>query len=307
MANYTPPGPGRYVPSHTGYGPNAWSMPQKGTPTAGLDPNQRNAYTAVTDMLKEFGLESLAPKILGYVQQGYDSNTIGYELQQTAEWKTRFAANEVRKKKGLPVLSPQEYIATERSYRQIMSSAGVPKGFYDSTKDFQKFLEDDIAPQEVQSRVQAATDFVNRKSPQELALFKKWYTTGDMIAYALDPNRAAPLVGKAFQAATIAGQAGAQGLGISKGFAETLAGDGVTRDAAQQGFALIAGEQANANKLASIAGDKQFTTEDLAKETFQSNQKIAERRQKLASQERGRFSGASGATQGSLSKNSGGL
>ena len=292
----------------SGSGLPTWSRPQPATPTAGMTGSQRNAYTAVVDMLKEFGLESLAPKILGYVQQGYDSNTIGYELQQTSEWKTRFAANETRKKNGLPVLSPQEYIATERSYRQIMQSAGVPSGFYDSQKDFQKFLEMDVSPQEVQSRVQAATDFVNRKDPRELAVFKKFYTTGDMIAYALDPKRAAPLVGKAFQAATIAGQAATQGVaGVDKAMAEGLAADGVSREAAQQGFSLIAGEQGNANKLSSIYGEDGFTTSDLVNETFRANNDVAQRRKTLASRERGSFSGSSGVGQGSLNKNSGGL
>jgi hypothetical protein len=277
------------------------------TPTAGLSGAQRNAYTAVQDMLTEFGLQALAPKILGFVQQGFDSNTIGYELQQTNEWKTRFAANETRKKKGLPVLSPQEYIATERSYRQIMSNAGVPAGFYDQPTDFKKFLEDDISPEEVNNRVKAATDFVNRADPQEMAQMKKFYTTGDMIAYALDPARAQPLVGKAFQAATIAGQAAEQGLQIGKGLSESLAGEGVTRDQAQQGFSLIAGEKDNANKLASISGQDGFTTEDLVNETFRANSAVADRRKKLASQERGRFGGSSGIGSSSLSQGSGSL
>ena len=280
---------------------------QTNTPTAGLDPSQRNAYTAVIDMLKEFGLESLAPKILGYVQQGYDSSTIGYELQQTSEWKTRFAANETRKKNGLPVLSPQEYIATERSYRQIMQNAGVPAGFYDQTSDFQKFLENDVSPDEVNNRVKAATDFINRKDPQELAIFKKFYTNGDMIAYALDPTRAQPLVGKAFEAATIAGQAQTQGISIDKGLAEGLAGDGITRDQAQQGFGLIAQEQGNANKLSSIYGQDGFTTSDLVNETFRADASVANRRKKLASQERGNFSGTSGIGATSLSQGSGAL
>jgi hypothetical protein len=279
----------------------------RNTEISALSGDQRNAYTAVQQMLKEFGLESLAPKILGYVKEGFSSDTIAVQLQETAEWKRRFAANEARVKKGLPVLPPQEYIQTERAYRQIMQSAGVPAGFYDSQSDFERFLSDDVAPQEVQSRVQAATEFVNRANPQELAFMKSRYTTGDLIAFALDPDRAAPLVGKAFQAATIGGQASAQGLQIGRDLAEGLAADGVSREAAMQGFSIIAGEQPNANKLAAISGTDGFTTEDLVQETFRSDSVVAQRRQKLASQERGRFSGSSGVGQGSLGKTSGGL
>src|SRR4249919_2477702 len=130
--------------------------------TAALSGPDKNAYNAVLDMLTEFGLQSLAPHILGYIKNGYDSSTISYELQQTKEWKTRFAANEIRAKQGLSVLSPQEYIQTERSYRQIMQNAGVPAGFYDQSSDFTDFLAKDISPQEINDRVKAATDFVNR-------------------------------------------------------------------------------------------------------------------------------------------------
>ena len=304
---YTPPGTGRNV-TRTGYQPNAWSRPQSDSPVSGLDNNQRNAYVAIQNMLKQFGLESLAPKILSYVKQGYSSDTISVQLQETKEWKQRFAANEVRVKKGLPVLSPQEYIATERAYRQIMQNAGVPSGFYDSTKDFQSFLEKDISPEEVNNRVKAATDFVQRADPKEVARMKQWYTTGDMIAFALDPKRAQPLVGKAFQAATIAGQADQQGVrGLDKRTAESLAGEGVSREQAQQGFGLIAGEQDNANRLASIYGQGKFSTGDLVDEVFRADASVAERRRRLASQERGSFSGSGGAGRGSLAKNSGGV
>lgn len=304
----------RQVPSRPGYTGGSWTRPTPPPPppkdTLGdnLTGSQRDAYAAIQDMLKQYGLDTLAPKILQFVRNGYASDTIAYELQQTSEWKKRFAANETRVKKGLPVLSPQEYIATERAYRQIMSQAGVPAGFYDSTNDFQKFLENDLSPQEIQNRVQAATDFVNRKDPKELAAMRKFYTSGDLIAYALDPNRAAPLVGKAFQAASIAGQASAQGINdVDKALAESLAGNNISREQAQQGFSLIASEKGNANKLAQISGEGGFTTADLAAETFTASSQVAERRKKLASQERGRFSGASGVGKGSLSKNSGGL
>lgn len=296
----------------SGYQPATFTSPgplsrTSDTAIKGLSGAQRNAYSAVQQMLKEFGLEALAPKILDFVKNGYSSDTISVELQNTAEWKKRFAANEARVKAGLPVLSPQEYIATERSYRQIMQATGVPVGFYDSPSDFQKFLEMDVSPQEVQTRVQSATDFVNRADPNELAAMKQFYTTGDLIAFALDPKKAAPLVGKAFNAATIAGQANAQGLQIDQSLAEGLAGEGVNRQQAQQGFSLIAGEQPNANKLAAISGESGFTTEDLVNETFRSDNATAEKRKRLASQERGRFSGQSGIGQGSLTRNSGGL
>src|SRR5665647_935497 len=134
-------------------------------PFGGLEGADRDAFVAITETLKAYGLETLAPAVLGFIQQGYSSDTVGVLLQQTDAYKTRFAANESRRQKNLPVLSPAEYLATERSYRQVMSAAGLPIGFYDNPSDFQAFLENDVSPVEVQDRVQSATDMVSKLDP----------------------------------------------------------------------------------------------------------------------------------------------
>ena len=94
-----------------------------------------------TQMFNNYGLGTLAPKITEYVQQGFSPDTVTLKLQETPEYKQRFAGNESRRKSGLSVLSPKEYLATEDAYRQIMRSTGLPKGFYDSPDDFSKFIE----------------------------------------------------------------------------------------------------------------------------------------------------------------------
>ena len=115
---------------------------------------------------------SLAPKILSYVQNGMSADTIAIELQNTSEYKQRFGANDARVKAGLPALSPSEYLATERSYRQIMQAAGMPLGFYDdSPNDFSRWLEMDVSPTEVKARVDAASEAINNALP------KPWTTS----------------------------------------------------------------------------------------------------------------------------------
>jgi hypothetical protein len=274
--------------------------------TASLSGPDKNAYVAIQQMLAQFGLDSLAPHILDYIKNGYDATTIQYELQQTPEWKKRFAANETRAKNGLPVLSPQEYIATERAYRQIMTDAGLPKGFYDSSSDFTQWIAADVSPTEIQSRVKAASDLVQNADKGTLDYFKQFYSTGDIIAYALDQKRAAPLVGKQFEAAKIGGAAADQGLALGQQTAEALASAGLSGDQAKQGFSQVAQEKAASDNLASIYGQQHLTTDQLATDMFIGDAQVAAQRQKLASQERGSFSGASGIGQGSLSRNTGG-
>lgn len=272
----------------------------------GLTGADRDAAVALTQLFKSYGLESLAPAIIGFIKQGYSADTVAVMLVETDEYKKRFVANDARLKKGLPALSPKEYLATESAYREIMQSSGVPRGFYDQPADFEKWLADDVSPSEIKTRVDAATDMVTSLDPNTLAEFKRFYTSGDIVAFALDQKRAAPLVGKAFEAAKVAGAAANQGLRIDVGTAESLAAAGVNRQQAQQGFGFIADEQDNVDKLADIGGVDRLTQSDLVNEVFFDNADVAEKRRKLASQERGRFSGSSGVGGSSLSTSGGG-
>ena len=265
----------------------------------------RDAFLALKNIFDSYGLGSLAPDIVNYLQNGYSADTIGVLLQSTTAYKKRFAANEARVKKGLPALSPQEYLATETAYRQVMRAAGLPSGFYDKNDDFQKFLENDVSPQEIQSRVTQASNFIESASAEQKALFSQWYTKGDMVAYALDPQRAAPLVGKAFTTAQIGGEAVSHGLGIDQNMAETLAEKGVTADQASQGFGVIQSTLGNDQKLAAMSGDT-ITGYDAMREVFLNDASVANRRDRLASQERARFGGSSAVGSGSLGKTSAG-
>lgn len=273
--------------------------------TKGLTGDQKNAFTALNSLFTNYGLGTLAPKIVDFIKQGYSADTINLLLQQTTEYKQRFKANEVRRAKGLPVLSPAEYLATETAYRQIMRASGLPKGFYDQPQDFQKFLEQDVSPTEIQSRVQAAADFIDSASPEEKAVFGKWYTNGDMIAYALDPNRAAPLVEKAFRTSQVGGAAAQQGLDINKELAQSIAETGVNEQQASQGMAMVANTIGNDQKLAAISGDS-INAYDLMRETFLNDQTVTTKRDRLASQERARFGGSSAVGSGSLGSSSSG-
>jgi hypothetical protein len=269
---------------------------------ASLTGPQRDAAAAVMAVFRQFGLESLASKIVQYVRDGYAPDTVSLLLQDTPEYQQRFSANAARIKAGLPALSPAEYIATERAYMQVLSKWGVPAGFYDSASDLQKFLELDLSPVELDSRAQNAMEFINRADPQQKAFFEQYYTKGDMVAFALDPKRAEPLVGKAFRASEVGGAAAAQGLGISQLTAERLAGQGVTAAQARQGFGLVASDKPAASALSAIyAGTEDAVTEeDLIASIFESDAESTKKVKKLASRERATFGGSSGINTTSL-------
>jgi hypothetical protein len=180
-----------------------------------LSGDNRDAYLALQSLFKNYGLDSLAGKIFDYVKQGYGADTISVLLQDTPEYKKRFAANEARAKAGLAVLNPADYLATEASYRQILSSAGLPTGFYDNPADFQKWIASDVSPTEIKDRVDLAVAATSQANPAyKDALFQMYgINEGDLTAYFLDSKRAEPILKKQAAAGAIGAAA------IRRGFA----------------------------------------------------------------------------------------
>jgi len=192
-------------------------------------------------LFKNYGLESLAPLIKQYVQDGYSADTVTLKLQDAPEYQRRFAGNESRKKAGLPVLSPAEYLATESAYKQIMRTAGLPEGFYDSYDDFSGFIGIDVSPSELKSRVDAASLSLEGSDPYYKESLQSMYglSSGDMLAYTLDPQRSLPFINKRVQSAQFGAAARRQGLNIGISTAEQYADMGVTKEQAEQGFKLL--------------------------------------------------------------------
>jgi hypothetical protein len=276
-------------------------------PYGGLSGANRDAAVALTNLFTSYGLATLAPKILEFIRQGYSADTISILLQDTKEYKQRFAANEKRRAAGLPVLSPGEYLATEKAYRDVMSNAGLPMSFYDQPSDFTNWLSKDVSPTEVQGRVTAAADVVNQGNPDVLAQFQQFYGMSgtDVIAYALDPTRALPLIQKQFRAAQVAGMAAGQGVSADQATSERLAAAGVTQEQARAGFGAVAGELGTVNKLNSIYG-ADVTQDDLISEVFEDDADARKKRGKLASKERASFTGSGGQSRTSLSSSDSG-
>lgn len=258
--------------------------------------NERDAYMALNAMFKSYNLGSLADKIFDFVKNGYSADTISIMLQDTKEYKDRFAGNELRKKEGLPILSPREYLDTEAAYKQIMQSAGLPKGFYDNQNDFADLIGKNVSPTEIQKRVDLAVEATQNAPEAYRTALKKvmGLSEGDMVAAFLDEDKALPLLNKATATARIGAEALQQGLLFDKGYAEGLALAGVTVDQARQGYAQISNEMQTLQTLGSIYGED-WTQRQAEKATFQSEQGAVTQKRTLASRERAQFSGSAGA------------
>lgn len=268
-------------------------------PFGGLSGADRDAYAAIVNTLKAYGLESLASTVLGYIKNGYSSDTISVLLPETPEYKQRFKANDERKAAGLPVLSPSEYLSVEDSYRQVMSAAGLPAGFYDQPSDFTKWIAGDVSPTEVQQRVQVAADMVNNIDPTVKDYMRQWYTTGDMVAYALDRERSTTILDRQWRAAQAGGIAAEQGLTMGKTLAEQVSATGADSSSLRQGLSDAAQLAKENSLLSGIYGGKYNDASAIA-EVFLNDQGAASQRRGLASQERAQFGGSAATSTKSL-------
>ena len=272
----------------------------------------QSAYDILLSEFTRYGLQSLVEPLKGLITSGASAAEFGLKLQQTDAYKKRFAANAERINKGLAALSPAEYVALEDQYQNVMRNYGLPASYY--TKDamgtqqgFEKFLAADVSATELEDRIMTAQNRVINANPQVSQALKQFYpdiTNGDILAYTLDPQQGLSNIKRKVTAAEIGGAALAQGLQTSATSAEALAGYGVTKDQAIQGYQTVAGIAPRGGQLASIYGQDPYTQATAEAEVFNTAgaAEAAAQRKKLTKLEQAQFAGSAGMTGGALSR-----
>lgn len=262
----------------------------------------------VADRFAKFGLATLGAKILDLARQGYTEDTITLELQNTPEYQQRFAANAQRIKKGLSVLSPAEYLSNEDAYRQTLRAYGLTQ--FDNDAYVRQFIENDVSPSELSTRVSMAVQRVQNADPAIARTLKDYYGIGstDMVAYVLDPNQQLPKIQRQIAAAEIGVAARVQGLETGVAVAEQLAAQGITQAEAQKGYATIADILPTAQKLSEIYGTTLpgYNQAEAEQEVFNTLASAQRKRKALTEREIASFSGKSGTTKASLLSSTGG-
>ena len=262
----------------------------------------------VADRFAKFGLATLGAKILDLARQGYTEDTITLELQNTPEYQQRFAANAQRIKKGLSVLTPAEYLSNEDAYRQTLRAYGLTQ--FDNDAYVRQFIENDVSPSELSTRVSMAVQRVQNADPAIARTLKDYYGIGsaDMVAYVLDPNQQLPKIQRQIAAAEIGVAARVQGLETGVSVAEQLAAQGITQAEAQKGYATIADILPTAQKLSEIYGTTLpgYNQAEAEQEVFNTLASAQRKRKALTEREIASFSGKSGTTKASLLSTTGG-
>ena len=260
---------------------------------------QMNATETLRGILDSYGLMSLYNRVVEFVKQGYEPESIMVLIRTTPEYKQRFPAMEGLAQKGR-ALSEAEYIQYEQTAAQLETRYGLPKGMI--TGNVTDLLTNDISATELNDRVVLASAAA-LQAPKELRdTFREYYgiDEGGLTGYFLDPKIATPLLERQAASALIGGEAKMQGVNVGVQTAEQLQSLGVSQEQARTGFADVA----NASGLSSGAGET-VSQGELIQGSLAGNAEAARKRERVAGSRAAAFQGSSGFS--SSAKGVGGL
>jgi hypothetical protein len=274
--------------------------------------DRRSAFQILREEFTRYGLGQLVGDIENLLIQGTPPAEYAFQLRQTPTYKQRFAANEQRIKKGLRALDEANYIGLEDQYQDVMRRYGLPESYYSrdeigTQKGFEKLIAADVSNIELERRIQNTQSRLFDANPEVMAAMRQFYpnvTGGEILAYALDPETAEPLLYRKIAAAEIGGAALQAGLTTGLSRAEELAAAGITKAAAQEQYGKIASGLERGKRLSDIYQQPTYTQEVAEAEAFAlpNAEQARRQRRKLGQLETAEFGGTSGVTGGALGR-----
>ena len=232
-----------------------------------------SAKEIIADILESYGLGNLVDQAWEMLieMDSPDANTVALQLRRSEEFQERFKGMQLRSENGHAGISPAEYVALERAYKQTMMAAGLPRNFYDSSDDLAEFIGNDVAQAEFTQRVSLAAAAARSVDPNLKTQLQSMYgvgieNDGELVAYFLDPDRAVDVIEQRLQleAAGLSAVAlGTMGSGLTAQTAERLVDMDVQgREVAQR----FAGQRALTQRL--LGEDAAMTTDEFAAASF---------------------------------------
>ena len=288
------------------------------------------ARDSVMKMFANLGLGTdLINSMVKAIDKVYEENIMPTEDQilntiyTSDAYNTRFAANKtIRERmasgKGLPgdrVLTPREYIETEKTFKQYMESAGLPVDFYNELNDFTGLIANSVSADELKDRITIAKNVLQTADAEAKRALKEYYglTDADMVAYLLDKDKAfraidsrfaisTPEAQKMYTASEVGGSALRAGMGATKAFAEEITTAGKAGQA-EEAFQTTARNQQDYRRLMGLynetAGEEDLTRQQLS---LAGGTEVALKTKKLASKERAKFQTRSAIDRASLTR-----
>jgi len=281
--------------------------------------NRRSAFALLEKEFKDNGLDSLVPDIKKFMTEGYSSEEASLMLPDTTAYKTRFIGNEGRKKLGLSVYNPAQYLTAEQTYRDLFNQYNL--GELANQETYNALIGGAVSLDEAKARVDNVFTKIDNAPDvlkTQLSNYFGGYGVGDptkqrsQIALALmkgtegisqlDTNlrKAQIRTGAAMSNVNVAEENVSQ---LEKQL--TTAGMSTEQigNLAKEAYANIAEVQPTTEKLANIYGeDTTNLSKELEQEAFFGL--ASQRRKKLQEKEKATFGGQAGTSTASLAQQS---
>ena len=202
-----------------------------------------NAQNLITQVLADYGLQSLGDWAWQEITSGATSAQMLLDMQQTPQFKQRFPGIAIRQQKGLPAISPADYVNYEDSMTQLEHQYGLPKGIYTSQSAIGEAIGNDVSINEIQDRIENGYSQVATAPPQVRSAFAQMFGPagdGALAAYMMDESRATPVLEQQVVAAQLKGTAGMASVDLNSKIAMQLAQAGVTQSQVQTAAGNVA-------------------------------------------------------------------
>ena len=256
-----------------------WSQVTSNTPVVPPVPAARTDQSAaqiIADTLKAAGLSALSTDAWTKWTNGESAASITEWVRQQPTYTARFPAMAALNAAGRNI-SEASYIAKETADVELMKQYGIDDAIAQDRKVLGDLIANNVDQVTLQKRLIAAQDSVLSKDADVLAYAKDTYglTAGDLVAFALAPSVALPVLEQKARAIQIGGAALKAGFAtdmatkeLAKSQAESLAAQGITADQAQTGFNNLAQMGQYSQALPGSSADQTLSQQELIDAQF---------------------------------------
>jgi hypothetical protein len=281
--------------------------------------DRKSAFQILADEFKLNGLDTLAAEVQNFMTEGLSPAEAKIAIRQSQAYKDRFKGNEGRIKKGLAVYQPNEYLAAEETYRNLLLANNLQDLVSRNTTD--SFISGAVSAQEVQDRIQnvfTKIDNADATLKGQLGQYFSNYGIADpnlqrsQLASALLTGETSSMaLERQLKKAQLRAGAQMSGVTIAETGVESLQQQLEAQNVsdvygvAKTGFSTLSQTQRETERLGGIYGAEQVPmAEELQQEAFFGLQ--SQRRKKLQEREQATFGGQAGISTAGLGKGTAG-
>ena len=286
------------------------------------------AYDAMVAGIGIYKIQGIADT-LAQIRSDYPGATIEdiltllrNDARYNKAYKERFSGNDGLIAAGKMPLDEKTYFDNEQAYEKMFKAYDL--GQFANTKQYATLIGNGIAPTEATTRVSSVYNRV-LNNVSTLGVFQRYYkmlSISDIVAGVLDPKEQLPALERKITSAEIGGAAVRQGLDAYQAATDTyesrkmysnvttgtigsdvIAASGETGAEATVDYNTIAQRLPVMEKLSAISGSglDQYGQQQAEEDVILGLASAKRKKEALLAAEAGRWSGATGASQGAFS------